>query len=165
MKAAFYHWNTSEYVGITGLEPITPSVSEKCSNHWTISLYCCSYRTWTYDLFLVRELFLTTELRSNETVSLTSNCLKRGFKQKLNIMKTWNMCGEWGTWTLNLTLQKSCVSQLHHKPHSREKETRTPDFLLPKQAPWPLGYFPISGEQCTRNIYNCLYTLLSRQAL
>ena len=28
-------------------------------------------------------------------------------------------------------------------PISREKETQTPDFLLPKQAPWPLGYFPI----------------------
>ena len=101
-------------------------------------IICCSYRNWTYDLFLVRELFLTTELRSNEAVSLTSNYSKEGSSKSSTLWKHENIV--WTLWDLNSskTLQMSCAN------------------LITLQSPlvWVLGLEPrTTGSQSQHSTY------------
>ena len=90
---------------------------------------CCSCRNWTYDLFLVRELFLTTELRSNEAVSLTSNYSKEGSSKSSTLWKHENIV--WTLWDLNSskTLQMSCAN------------------LITLQSPFKYGYLDSNQGQ------------------
>ena len=92
-------------------------------------IICCSYRNWTYDLFLVRELFLTTELRSNEVVSLTSNYSKEGSSKSSTLWKHENIV--WTLWDLNSskTLQMSCAN------------------LITLQSPFKYGYLDLNQGQ------------------
>ena len=48
MRAAFYYWNTSEYVGITGLEPVTSWISVKYSNQLSYIPLCGKGKNRTY---------------------------------------------------------------------------------------------------------------------
>ena len=67
MRAAFYHWSTSTH---------------------TLLDQCWDGENWTYDLFLVRELFQTTELKSiDRAVSLTSNYPKEGPSKSSTLWK------------------------------------------------------------------------------
>ena len=112
-----------------GSSPI-PS-TKKRKHHPTGGVsYGGRYRTRTYDLFLVRELFWTTELRSiDRAVSLTSNCPKEGSSKSSILWKHENIV--WTLWDLNSskTLQMSCAN------------------LITLQSPFKYGYLDLNQGQ------------------
>lgn len=87
------------HAGMIGLEPTIFWLTASSLYLLSFIPVCCSYRSRTYDLLLVRELFWTTELKSNKAVSFTSNCSKEGVLTKA--LTLWNTELMWRMRDLN----------------------------------------------------------------
>ena len=96
---------------------------------------CCSYRIWTYDLWYVTPLFLTTELRSSAGYL---RCTLDLWTKNSNIMKTWKQVDTCGTWTPTSQCKCDVLANYTTWPICRVEKTRTSNSCIPNAGGWPI---------------------------